>query len=332
MTPKIICLTPVRNEAWILDKFLQATSLWADFIIIADQMSTDGSREIARKYPKVILIENNSTEYDEQARQKLLINEARKIEGPRLLITLDADELFTPNILSSEEWQNALNAAPGTVFKFQWANIAPDLKHFWYGYYFPWGYMDDGYEHNGTNKIHSGRVPIPENHPIMMIESIKVIHFQFTDWNRMLSKHRWYQCLEVINYPDKSGFDIYRQYHHMDIVPETNFQIIPESWHDDYLKYNIDIFILKKDKKYWYDEQTLLLFEKHGTKKFNKIVIWDVNWNKIASNWNYNHLKIKKSENIVDYIVHKWLEYSQNKLYLKSIRRIDRIIRILTKQ
>jgi len=30
MTPTIICLTPVRNKAWILDRFLQATSLWAD--------------------------------------------------------------------------------------------------------------------------------------------------------------------------------------------------------------------------------------------------------------------------------------------------------------
>jgi glycosyltransferase involved in cell wall biosynthesis len=49
MKPTIICLTPVKNEAWLLDRFLQATSLWADFIIIADQMSTDGSQEIAKK-------------------------------------------------------------------------------------------------------------------------------------------------------------------------------------------------------------------------------------------------------------------------------------------
>ena len=61
----IICLTPVRNEAWILDKFLQCTSLWADYIILADQMSTDGSREIALKYPKVILVDNNSATFNE---------------------------------------------------------------------------------------------------------------------------------------------------------------------------------------------------------------------------------------------------------------------------
>jgi len=314
-----------------LDKFLQAASLWADYIIIADQMSTDGSREIAGKYPKVILIDNDTEEFNEPERQKLLINEARKIKGHRLLITLDADELFTPNILSSEEWQNMLQSEPGTIFKFQWANISPDLKHFWYGYFFPWGYMDDGYEHNGNNKIHSGRVPIPENHPIKVIESIKVIHFQFTDWNRMLSKHRWYQCLEVINYPEKSAFDIYRQYHHMDIIPKSDFQTIPENWQLEYKKFNIDIFQVTRDKKYWYDEQTLRIFEKSGTKTFKKIAIWDVNWKKIASDWNYKQLKIDIKRDFVDYIVEKWLEFSQKKLHIKNIRRIDRIIRKLSK-
>ncbi|MDR1737564.1 MAG: hypothetical protein LBR66_01915 [Candidatus Symbiothrix sp.] len=28
MKPAIICLTPVKNEAWILDRFLTAASLW----------------------------------------------------------------------------------------------------------------------------------------------------------------------------------------------------------------------------------------------------------------------------------------------------------------
>ena len=60
--PTIIVITPVRNEAWVLRAFLEATSLWADYIIIADQMSTDGSREIAKKYPKVVLIDNDNKE------------------------------------------------------------------------------------------------------------------------------------------------------------------------------------------------------------------------------------------------------------------------------
>ena len=60
MKRKIIVLMPVKNEAWILPLSLQAASVWADMIILSDQGSTDGSKEIARRFPKVHLIENDS--------------------------------------------------------------------------------------------------------------------------------------------------------------------------------------------------------------------------------------------------------------------------------
>ena len=50
--PLLIDLTPVFNEAWVLPAFLKATSLWADYIIIADQMSTDGSRNLYEQFSK----------------------------------------------------------------------------------------------------------------------------------------------------------------------------------------------------------------------------------------------------------------------------------------
>src|ERR1041384_653068 len=84
--PTIICLTPVKNEAWILDRFIQCASVWADHIVIADQGSTDGSREIASKYRKVTLIDNSSPTYNESERQKTLLSAARRFPGPRLLI------------------------------------------------------------------------------------------------------------------------------------------------------------------------------------------------------------------------------------------------------
>ena len=32
--PLLICMTPVRNEAWVLNAFLKATSLLADYVLI----------------------------------------------------------------------------------------------------------------------------------------------------------------------------------------------------------------------------------------------------------------------------------------------------------
>ena len=77
LKPTVICLTPVKNEAWILERFLRCASLWADYIIIADQGSDDGSVEIATRFPKVILVENPSSIFNEPERQKLLLEAAR---------------------------------------------------------------------------------------------------------------------------------------------------------------------------------------------------------------------------------------------------------------
>ena len=95
--PVVICLTPVRNEEWILDRFLRCASLWADHIIVADQGSDDRSREIARSFPKVTLIRNDSAEFNEPERQKMLIDAARQIPGPRLLISRSEPPPRTPD-------------------------------------------------------------------------------------------------------------------------------------------------------------------------------------------------------------------------------------------
>ena len=83
-------LTPIRNEAWILDRFLAVTSPLADHIILADQGSTDGSRAIAARYSNVVLIDNDDPGFDEARRQRLLLERARQlVPGPKVLLALD---------------------------------------------------------------------------------------------------------------------------------------------------------------------------------------------------------------------------------------------------
>jgi hypothetical protein len=69
--PKLICLTPCRNEAWVIDIHLKAASLWADHIIVGDQMSDDGTREIVARYAKAILVDNHAQGYDEGERHRV---------------------------------------------------------------------------------------------------------------------------------------------------------------------------------------------------------------------------------------------------------------------
>ncbi len=329
---KIICLTPVRNNACLLDRFLKAASLWADHIIICDQLSTDNSREIAKKYPKVILIDNPTEEYSESFRQKLLIDEARRIEGQRLLITLDVDEIFTPNILTSSEWQTILNSKPGTIFKFQWANFRPDMQNMWLGFHFPWGYMDDGSQHEEDKVMHSSRVPLPPAHDVLSLNQIKVIHFQYTDWEKMQSKHRFYQCLETINSPQFSAVDIFRRYHHMDTIEESQIISIHTEWITEYDRLGIDITSVYHECMNWFDEQGLNMIEKYGAETFKKLYIWDVNWvdkAQLLGKPNIDMYRDPRSR--IDKYIQRWLNKTQ-KLYRNRIfNKIDETIKFVFK-
>jgi glycosyltransferase involved in cell wall biosynthesis len=328
----VICLIPTRNNAPLMDRCLKSTGLWADVIIVCDQMSTDGTREIALKYPKVKLIDNLTVEYNESHRQKLLISEARKIEGQRLLITLDADEIFTPNVLTSQEWQTILGSEPGTIFKFQWANFAPGLRNMWLGYHFPWGYMDDGCDQNESKVMHNGRIPIPPSHDIIELNQIKVIHFQFVDWAKMQSKHRYYQCLETITYPDKSAVDIFRSYHHMLSVTKEQMIPIPGEWFEAYDKLGIDISSVYIETMNWFDEQGLKMIEQYGAARFRRLNIWDIDWAEKARLWGRTGFGIYKDpRSRIDKFVQSWLLKTQAKLHIRKYRRIDRLIKLVLK-
>ena len=109
--PKIVVLTPVRNEGWILERFLAAMSCVADLIVIADQNSTDESVPIARKFGKVHLMPNKSESFNEAERQVMLIRKARELEaGPKILLALDADEILAANATEKIGWRTMLAA------------------------------------------------------------------------------------------------------------------------------------------------------------------------------------------------------------------------------
>ena len=130
--PLFIVMTPVRNEAWVLHAFLKTTSTWADLIIIADQMSTDGSRDIYKQYEKVIVIDNNNQDFNEAERQSMLVTKAREIANHRdcILFGLDADEIFSANYINTNDWKEILMSNPGAVFWFKWAELSPNKKNY----------------------------------------------------------------------------------------------------------------------------------------------------------------------------------------------------------
>src|SRR5215470_4225880 len=128
---RTICLTPTRNESWIINPFLAAAKTWATDVIVADQGSTDGTFQLLQKTPGVQAVHNDCQVFDEQVRQRLLLKHARQFEGKRILFGLDADEALSANCTQTRDWQRILEAEPGTVLRFRWVNILPGFKQAW---------------------------------------------------------------------------------------------------------------------------------------------------------------------------------------------------------
>ncbi|MDR1652589.1 MAG: glycosyltransferase family 2 protein [Prevotellaceae bacterium] len=330
MKPKLICLTPVRNEAWALDAFLTATSLWADHIIVADQNSTDGSREIYKKYPKVKMIENDGSELDENYRMNILYAEARKIEGEKALFMLDADEIFTANYSETADWQKIINAKAGDIFQFHWAELNSDATcynepNFWY----QWAFYDDG-TMPVAGKIHVARVPWPQNSTPneIFVTDFKVMHLPYLNTERVKSKSRFYQCY-IWLYQNTAkpikAVQLYRGYANPEkFEPNTP---VPDCFFANYKAQNIDLLKLIDFSKTfcWQDEQVLEYFKQKGTKYFSKLDIWDKTWlenlSKIAGK------EISDPRNIFDKLLHFYLRKTQKYSKIKIVRGIDKILK-----
>ena len=330
MRRKIICLTPVKNEAWILDYFLQSTSLWADHIIVADQGSADGSVEIAKKFDKVILVENTTQDYNESDRQKLLISEARKISGENnIFMALDADELLV-NFHNNPDWEDLQRLDKGTTVWLPWLNVLPGNKTIYGsrsgGALF--GYINDNEPHSGKT-IHSGRLPSDLNENRVSYDSLKVLHFQYSVPARLYSKHRWYECFEKIKYPERNNIDIYRQYHHIDL-PVEEIEEIDHKWLEKLQDNHINILDIKDDGKHWWDMHVCKLFDDYGVGYFKKQAIWYVNWNAIYQTYpdrkqnNY----ISDPRNFLDKWVHAWLAKSQPHPFKFMNKVINKLLRL----
>ena len=329
--PQLVCLTPVKDEAWILDRFLAAASIWADVIVVADQNSEDGSRELVSAHPKAVLVDNDSDAYDEVARQRLLLNAARSlVPGPRILIALDADEALTANSFREPEWSRLLDAAPGTVIRMQWVNVMTAETRAW----IPkepivFGYVDDGAPHYGE-RIHTPRLPNPEGAPVLDLDAIKVLHLQYVDSERMRAKQRWYQAWERIEMPERRPIQIYRRYHHMDAIDPRERRPLERKWLDSYVADGIDLLQSSNDTAFPWDAKVLELFEKHGVEKFKRIDIWSVDWQaKAKALGKPLPGQFGDPQNSFDRRIFAWLARTQPQAERMRIRWVQRAMRVL---
>lgn len=281
--PRIIVLTPVRNEAWILERFLAVTSRFVDHIVIADQHSTDGSRDIAARFPRVTLVDNPATGFNEADRQVLLLEAARRlVPGPRILLALDADELLAADAPDSPDWRRMLAAAPGTVLGLERIDLLQDeqrvMRH---GLWTALGYVDDGASHRPL-LIHSTRIPAPDDAPVLVLPGLKLLHYALVRPSAVAAKSRWYSVLENCLGTCANPLKRRARYHDMmDFAGTARIEAVDPAWLAGWEAAGIPMRGDSEQPFYWYDEEVLRLFAEHGSRQFWLDDLWDVKWEEL---------------------------------------------------
>ena len=332
--PLLIVLTPVRNEAWILPAFLKATSLWADYIIIADQMSTDGSRALYKKFNELtsegvnehkcelIIIDNPRKEMHQAATRRLLFKEAQKIEGDKILFAMDADEFLSGNFPETEGWKTILNSEPGDVFLFRWMNLSADATKYssWEPYY--WAAHVSEEVMNGDfpdNFIHEWRLPWPkrENY-VYTIEDISFIHFARVNVARQRNKERFYQVSQSAPMDKYSGVAFYRRYHPVQM--ETLYDM-PKDAYEYYQDRGMEVQGLMNllDEGEHYTISVVNAIQNKGIQFFRKLDVWDAEF--IAK------INMADPRRCIDKLMHWYLRKTNNQSRKFIIHVLDYILK-----
>ena len=328
--PLLVVVTPVRNEAWVLDAFLTCTSSWADRIIVADQHSTDGSREIAAKYQKVILIDNDLAEMNQAAARRLLFEEVDQIEGDKIVFALDADEFLSKGFEKTEGWKRIVESKPNELFSFKWQNLYGDYQHVvaddnfmeWGCHFAPDYRISDLYAQCENQSIHEMRVPCLPVGQVSYVEipDIQFVHLARLNLARQNNKETFYQVSTIAKLKKRiSAVSIYRSYHlpEPDLVPLENKMELYAVGSEENMAYKVK----QGDLGQYYIDEMLAIFHRDGIDKYLKLDIWENPCLKDAGVCPKIPLKYR--------LLHSYLRKTQRVSKRRIIRMIDKLLKYI---
>jgi glycosyltransferase involved in cell wall biosynthesis len=270
----IIALIPIRNEAWVLETSLSNISEWADYIIVADQMSTDRSREICSKFPKVRLIDNTNLGHSNKVRWQLL-DEARKIEGRNLIVCIDADEIVAPETFKDKEFFNKYS--PGQCFELPWIQLWKSNAEYrtdsgWDELTKQCVFIDDrimDYHREAVINDHTARIPL-SSLSIIKLDSA-LLHLEYVPFAKSQVKQAWYRCSELIA-GKRSARRINATYMVTKDSPQVTTEKVTSSWIDG-VKFPENIESLTAT---WHTDCIMDWFKTYGIVTFELLDIWHI--------------------------------------------------------
>ncbi len=280
----IIAIVPVKNEDWILQKTLSALSLFCDYIIVGDAGSWDSTSRIISRFPKALYVANTNPHMGSVNRRQIILDKARELGSDNIIFCLDADETPSANLLRDERfWRQVYALQPGTSLLLEWISLWKSSRQYrddasvWSHQYKPFIFRDDGVTNYAPGDTHESKVPIGFDHNPQKNEQIKILHFHFVLWDRMLAKQAYIRTQEFLLY-NRSSFLINFRYGITREERGLKIQPLPAAWLEDYKIRGISFDDFQMRPLYWYDVEVLRGFKKFGAGHYRWLDIWDLPW------------------------------------------------------
>ena len=276
----------MRNEEWILHQNLQVLSNVCVVIIVGDQNSTDRTAEICVSFPKVRRIESSVfTPHTPDApnRRQWLLDAARDYDGNNVILAVDADEILTATVLQNQDWLSCLDSLdPGDALELQWIWLWGTPHQYiaresiWADRWTQFVFRDDRQTNYSVGNIHEPRVPQELWSRARRFESVKVMHDARMAPHRQKSRQYYIIIEELFKGNDRTEinqrYPITREDQPMVLEP------LPDSWVERWLEIGIDLQNFNDPPLNWFDVEILALFNRHGTRRFADLNIWDIDW------------------------------------------------------
>jgi len=280
----IVGIIPVRNEDWILDKSLSSISKICDKVLVALDECNDRSGEICDVYDNVekIYVESNASGLDQnrQNRRQLLLERARELDVSPIIIAIDADEIFSSEIVSNHLQEQLMNLEPGNGFSVMFRELwfTPYLyrseeKSSWSGRDMPCIWRDNGVDYAFGNR-HEERIP---STIVLSRFDVDLLHFARVAPVRYWSRIRHYIAHEVVNLnitPIKANFfySITRD------ESKMRLSVVPEKWYSQWVKNDNNFLRFEDGARNWFNDEILEMLLLDGGHKLTQCDIWDFDW------------------------------------------------------
>ena len=277
---KLISLTLVRSEDWILGFSLPATLKWCDEVFVYAHRCTDRTKEIvdqiATEYPKRVYVthDDDPAPWPEMDIRQKMLEQGRLMGGTHFAI-VDADEALTAQSALLVRGCTSL-LKPGETLELPMRPIWTNLDNYrndnsvWCRSFISTTFCDhpsltwkpdkQGYQHHHrlpygiTTRVH------PWTHDD--VQKGGGMHLQFVNWKRLVAKHRWYARREVMLYPDRPVEKINKMYNEAILEERPGILRCPPYWWESYgnLRDKIDF----SDRPTWFDKEIAEMESSHG--------------------------------------------------------------------